>query len=600
MSRKNLLISHHAIRSTMFFGSLLSLCIGTAYGQIAELDLPQMLVDENGVSIPSGRLNIKDDLLKFGDGVGPVVDFEARYPLVPNNYNDCCDIKMLVYSATNPINRHYNSPACCLEIQTEMTPSGMAAYVRVSSAEISTGDGKYFKKPAGGVFNVPVFNGPYVPGQTRTQLGVVDRMGNNYSPLPGIGRKYTKSDGEQWRIFQQTSSFPNSTRIRNISTSRGFFIQYEYEREALPTTQAQVLSWLTVKRISLASLAHVYCDPSSSSICQAAINEGNYASIDYTDGATITHTDGSVKKYKLTSTGSLEISSPGTNRFLTATSTSWNDCNDKTISQISSSGSTWTYDYTCTVGEQTNDWNLKRTSPLGGKLSAFGTTRDSVPELYQDELLRLHSFDADPLQGYTGFGFPEGGKQYLIRDTRNNIIEAGRYAKDNATKLVSYTASYAATCSNFLVCNQPIWTRDGNGNQTDYVYDPNHGGVLTETGPADANGVRPQKRYEYAQRYAWLKNSTGGYAQAATPIWVRTKEEHCVSTSAISGGCAGGAADEVVTTYDYGPNAGPNNLLVRGVAVAANGETLRTCYGYDRMGRRISETKAAANIASCP
>ncbi|NCP12216.1 MAG: hypothetical protein GW859_09770, partial [Sphingomonadales bacterium] len=59
-------------------------------------------------------------------------------------------------------------------------------------------------------------------------------------------------------------------------------------------------------------------------------------------------------------------------------------------------------------------------------------------------------------------------------------------------------------------------------------------------------------------------------------------------------------ADEVVTDYDYGPNSGPNNLWLRGVAVTADGTTLRTCYGYDANGRKISETQPNANLGSCP
>jgi YD repeat-containing protein len=56
----------------------------------------------------------------------------------------------------------------------------------------------------------------------------------------------------------------------------------------------------------------------------------------------------------------------------------------------------------------------------------------------------------------------------------------------------------------------------------------------------------------------------------------------------------------VVTAFDYGPNAGPNSLLLRGMAVTSGGVTLRTCYGYDQEGRKISETAPNANLTSCP
>ena len=64
--------------------------------------------------------------------------------------------------------------------------------------------------------------------------------------------------------------------------------------------------------------------------------------------------------------------------------------------------------------------------------------------------------------------------------------------------------------------------------------------------------------------------------------------------------CSGGSADETVTAFDYGPDSGPNNLLPRGQTVAASGVTLRTCYGYDGDGNKISETSPNANLSACP
>jgi YD repeat-containing protein len=160
------------------------------------------------------------------------------------------------------------------------------------------------------------------------------------------------------------------------------------------------------------------------------------------------------------------------------------------------------------------------------------------------------------------------------------------------------TMTYPSPC-NPKYCSKPATVKDANGNVTTYLYDPNHGGVLSETGPA-VNGISPQKRYVYAQRYAWISNGAGGFIQASSPIWVLTKQEFCRTTSATAGSCAGGSADEVVTDYDYGPNSGPNNLLVRGVAVTADGQTLRTCFSYDKYGNKISETLPAANLQSCP
>jgi YD repeat-containing protein len=113
--------------------------------------------------------------------------------------------------------------------------------------------------------------------------------------------------------------------------------------------------------------------------------------------------------------------------------------------------------------------------------------------------------------------------------------------------------------------------------------------------------VRPQTRLEYVQRTAWLKNASGGYS-ASPPIWVKSKESFC-RTSAATGVVASPCAtvgDQVATLYEYGPDSAPNNLLVRGTAVTADGVTLRTCFAYDRFGNRISETSPRAGVVQCP
>lgn len=200
------------------------------------------------------------------------------------------------------------------------------------------------------------------------------------------------------------------------------------------------------------------------------------------------------------------------------------------------------------------------------------------------------------LQNYVN---PDGDKTVLTYNlSSRNVVEVRKIAKVGSG-LADLVTTYTYNCVTLKVCAKPTSQTDAKGNVTNYTYDLSHGGVLTETSPA-VNGVQPQMRYEYAQRYAWIKNSSGAFVQAATPVWVKTREEYCKTTNATNGNCAGGAADEVVIDFDYGPNGGPNNLLVRGVVVTADGESLRTCYTYDAQGRQISETKPMADLTSCP
>jgi hypothetical protein len=111
--------------------------------------------------------------------------------------------------------------------------------------------------------------------------------------------------------------------------------------------------------------------------------------------------------------------------------------------------------------------------------------------------------------------------------------------------------------------------------------------VLAETGPA-ANGVTPQKRYSYVQRTARLADGS----DAGPPVWLLDRMSTCLTGNPGPSdiGCAI-AGDEVVTTYDYGPDSGPNNLLLRSETMIAGGVTRRTCYGYDWQGNKISTTR---------
>lgn len=205
----------------------------------------------------------------------------------------------------------------------------------------------------------------------------------------------------------------------------------------------------------------------------------------------------------------------------------------------------------------------------------------------------------------------EGTRTDFLWDyATRNLGRATQHARPG-TNLpdIVLSATYNCTPATMAICAKPITRADALNNVTNYEYDPVHGGLLSETGPAPIAGApRPQTRHSYAQRSAWLANGSGGYVPAPTPVWVRTVTSSC-RTSAATGNPAAPCAlagDEVRIAYEYGPDSGPNNLLLRGqVVTATDGGTtssLRTCYGYDARGRRISETQpnANANLTSCP
>jgi YD repeat-containing protein len=189
----------------------------------------------------------------------------------------------------------------------------------------------------------------------------------------------------------------------------------------------------------------------------------------------------------------------------------------------------------------------------------------------------------------SAYSWSRGGVSYSYTyDSRANILSDGHVS-----------AGYDAVCQNPKTCNQPNWIRDAMGNETDYVYDPQHGGALSITSPADSNGIRPQTRFAYVQRYAWFLNASGQMVRSTDPVWKLASQSICRSGAAAGAGCAT-PGDETLTTYDYGPDSGPNNLWLRGEVVTAGGVSRRTCYTYDRRGNRISATSPRAGLTSCP
>jgi RHS repeat-associated protein len=202
-----------------------------------------------------------------------------------------------------------------------------------------------------------------------------------------------------------------------------------------------------------------------------------------------------------------------------------------------------------------------------------------------------------PAQSFTD---PEGILTNLEYDSHRNISRMTRHPKpgvpgpdDTVPPPIITSAVY--DIDHPKSSSRPLSITDGRGNTTHWTWSAEHGGMLTETGPA-VGGVTPQKRYAYAWRYARIANGD----PSGPPAAMLVRMAYCRTGNPAGAGCALGAADEVVTDYDYGPETGPINLLLRGEAVSADGVTLRTCYAYDALGRRISETRPNANLAACP
>ncbi len=249
-----------------------------------------------------------------------------------------------------------------------------------------------------------------------------------------------------------------------------------------------------------------------------------------------------------------------------------------------------TFNYQLTYNPNTLQFTVSATDPMGhARQVTTDRTRTKVLS-DKDGLGNVTSYQYDSYARRTDIFYPEGDHLHLTYDARGNITEKRHVAKPGSGIAdIVESAVYPATCGNPLTCNKPTSTTDARGQETDYTYDPTHGGVLTVTEPAPySGGIRPQTRYSYRPYYAWYVNSAGALVQASQPIYKLTGISSCRTTAACIG-----TADEIRTTYTYqaGSASVGSNLLLVSVTQSAGDASLPnrvTNITYDDRGNVVS------------
>lgn len=465
-----------------------------------------------------------------------------------------------------------------------------------------------------------------------------------------------RPDGYQVDLNYETASVVlNGTsvlvaRLRSVVSGTGYRLRFMFAFESTPDANS-LTAWQTESGVVASNGAVDYCGvlsatctysrtwPTANFSADPGYNLTNLGD----HGISVANSGGQTTTYTTTTFPPPTLSSSSYARIThmkaptSATQETWSatydnyivcysygmawQCSSKRLGLVKSvvtKAGTWNYSYLYEdMGTPTNNfaspvyyfWQTTSAGPNGSTLTARYNLKDG--QLYSVWGTNGYAnFSTDGTKRVLSAGDDEGRNYTFVYDDRGNTLEKHQVAAAGSgyPDLV-ISANYDTVCANQVTCNKPNWIRDANGNQTDFTYDPIHGGVLTKTLPAVLSGntmVRPQTRYSYVQRYAWVKNSVGTMTRAATPIWVLDRESYCKTQgpNATNTGCAAlnadGTSDEVVTQYDYGPDSGPNNLLLMGMTVTADGVTRRTCYGYNPLGNKISETTPNALLASCP
>lgn len=622
------------IRAAALCCALLATCLVTpASAQDGLIDLVprQEFTDQNGVDLAGSVYRHHEALLRIGGGAHPLsLNLHITSP-GPVQTASCPNIGMgdignATYLALDS-HAYFGNTAGTAEY-TAVLPHQSAKfgiYGTPPNYNIVPSDATYVTAAYDPTFTYLNYIGGDGTEATFSSLHTAPPTGLSMM-LWGNADQIRFPDGETWTYryndvqYSITGCAMKVSRVRSIVSSRGHAIQFDYAADAsgTVTSQSVIQNFVSPVRATAYNRASVYCNEAALLSCASVTALGSAVTFAYdrpNSKVTITKPNGEQVELtfgSLMDTATLtSVTRPG-GVTRTMTYDGWAEQEGATyryLTTLTEAGRTWGYGYSPSSGGS----STSVAEPSNALTHYyFG---NGIPYMILDPLLRQTWVDYDGYMRFLRRRYPEGNEVTAAYDSRGNLNLVRQIPKASLDlPTLQASAVYPASCTSTdrRSCNRPTSSTDRNNNTTDYTYDPAHGGILTETGPLAPTrqndgsivSVRPQKRYEYAQLYAWVSSGAGGYVQAATPVWLRVRERSCRTTAASGSGCAGGAADEIVTDYDYGPASGPNTLLLRGQTVTATdggtATTLRTCYTYDVNGNRISETQPNANLTSCP
>jgi hypothetical protein len=405
------------------------------------------------------------------------------------------------------------------------------------------------------------------------------------------------------------SGVTTANRLKSVSNSQGYGLKFTY---ANPTVGGALDS--SKLRISQINAVSSTCDLSNTSCSYLSLYNSSYSySYIYSNGSPVIVHDyygNSTYDFYMSSfsdpSGITHSYSSNNQNFYTGSNSvadiavtmgsTWvvdglgNERELKEVFSLKdamSNASNFTYQIVDNTSNSQTDSTVTVTDPSNGtrvyhnKYNATFVapiTNEPLVDWVKDPNGLITSYGYDSQTRLVSVTNPEGDIGVQTLDSRGNATESRFKAKPGSGLADIVTTRYFPACvsTNLKICNKPSYIIDARGNRTDYTYDPAHGGVLTETGPADSSGNRPLTTYQYV--------SFVGY-DGVTFYRLSSKIEKIDATR------------NRTTTYTYDP---ANHWSLKQTAVSDGQTTRITCSKYGDNGRLISKTSPNAGLQVCP
>lgn len=405
-----------------------------------------------------------------------------------------------------------------------------------------------------------------------------------------------------------SSDFRDNARVQSITSNNGYQLKFEYYRDVNGLNANDWVNWYTLKSTTAINNAIDYCDPLAD-VCNYT---HSWPKSSYSESY-VTEPVPGIRRTAQNAAGRITETFVPNEAGAATVKRAGSAVNDQVlnkdtegrITSLISNGHVWSYSYaTIPNGHNGLDETLVTvTAPQGEVSQTLLAQYNDLAQILGFKSMASKTIDTAGVitnlnYGPAGYGEPEvlrstvradGKGNFVDYDSRGNVVySTSTPATDSPETNIVTTAVFPSICTTSKICNQPLTVTNARGVATEYVYDPDHGGVITETQASATLGApRPQRRFGYTPLYAWFKNAAGSLVQATTPIFKLTSISECMSGEAPA--CIG-TSNERRTIITYGVPGTPNNLLPTSVTVqSGDGAIISTnTISYDIIGNAIS------------